>query len=153
MSGAKDMYQQVASDSLSVETVFSALSDNKSLSLFNIIGIMSSHASDGQPTGDILISRMNLTRRQYYTRISRLVDAGLITKKRARFVLTSLGSIVYETYKTIGVAIQNRWRLQAIDTLITHGMPAEERHKLINTLLGDYDTFKEILLSTVMPNK
>ena len=151
------MYQQVASDSLSVETVFSALSDNKSLSLFNIIGIMSSHASDGQPTGEILISRMNLTRRQYYTRINRLVDAGLITKKRARFVLTSLGSVVYETHRTIGVAIQNRWRLQVIDSLentqITHGMTTEERHKLINALLGNCDTLREILLSIVMPNK
>ena len=82
ISSAKDMYQQVESDSLSVEAVFSALSDNKSLSLFSIIGTMSSPKSDaGQPTGEILISRMNLTRRQYYTRISRLVDAGLITKK------------------------------------------------------------------------
>jgi hypothetical protein len=152
MSGAKDMFQQVASDSLSVETVFSALSDNKSLSLFNIIGIMSSHASDGQPTGEILISRMNLTRRQYYTRINRLVDAGLITKKRARFVLTSLGSIVYEIHKTIGVAIQNRWRLRVIDSL-ENTLPIEERHKLINTLLGNCDTLREMLVSTVMPNK
>ena len=143
LSSAKDMYQQVASDSLSVETVFSALSDNKSLSLFNTIGIMSSHTSDGQPTGEILISRMNLTRRQYYTRINRLVDAGLITKKRARFVLTSLGRVVYETHRTIGVAIQNRWKLQAIDSIQTsqlaNRMPTEERQKLINTLLGDSD--------------
>jgi hypothetical protein len=160
ISSAKDMYQQVASDSLSVEIVFSALSDNKSLSLFNIIGFMSSsHASNDaeQPTGEILISRMNLTRRQYYTRISQLRDAGLITRKRSRFVLTSLGRVVYETHKTIGMAIQNRWRLQAIDslenTLITHGMPTEEKHKLINTLLGNCDNLREILLSTVMPNK
>ena len=153
ISSAKDMYQQVASDSLSVETIFSALSDNKSLSLFSIIGIMSSHASDGQPAGEILISRMNLTRRQYYTRINRLVDAGLITKKRARFVLTSLGNVVYETYKIIGVAIQNRWRLQVIDSLentpIKHGMTTEERYKLINTLLGNCDMLRELLLSTV----
>jgi predicted transcriptional regulator len=157
ISSARDMYQQVASDSLSVETVFSALSDNKSLSLFNIIAIMSSHASDGQPTGEILISRMNLTRRQYYTRINQLRDAGLITRKSTKFVLTSLGSVVYETHKAIGVAIQNRWRLQAIDSLenalITHGMPTEERHKLVNVLLGNCDKLREILMSTVMPNK
>jgi hypothetical protein len=151
ISSAKDMYQQVESDSLSVEAVFSALSDNKSLSLFNIIGTMSSPTSDaGQPTGEILISRMNLTRRQYYTRISRLVDAGLITKKRARFVLTSLGRVVYETRKTIGVAIQNRWRLQAIDSIQTSQladrMSTEERQKLINTLVGDCDKIRDILL-------
>jgi hypothetical protein len=111
---------------------------------------MSSHASDGQPTGEILISRMNLTRRQYYTRINRLVDAGLITKKRARFVLTSLGRVVYETHKTIGVAIQSRWKLEAIDSIQTSHlaarMPTEERQKLINTLVGDCDKIRDILL-------
>ena len=150
ISSANDIYQQVVSDSLLVETVFSAISDNKSLSLFNIIGIMSSPTSDGQPTGEILISRMNLTRKQYYTRINRLVDAGLITKKRARFVLTSLGRVVYEAHKIIGVAIQNRWKLQAIDSIHTSQladrMPIEERNKLINTLLGDCDKIGDILL-------
>ena len=48
------MYQQADSDSLPIETVFSAISDNKSLSLFNIIGIMSGPTTDGQPTGEIL---------------------------------------------------------------------------------------------------
>ena len=150
ISSANDIYQQLASDSLSVETVFSAISDNKSLSLFNIIAIMSSHASDGQPTGEILISRMNLTRKKYYTRINRLVDAGLITKKRARFVLTSLGRVVYEIHKIIGVAIQNRWKLEAIDSIHTSQLadriPIEERNKLINTLLGDCDNIRDILL-------
>lgn len=155
ISEVKNIYQQVVSDSLSVERIFSAISDDKSLSLFNIIGIMSSPTSDAgqQPTREILISRMNLTRKQYYTRINLLRDAGLIARKSTKFVLTSLGRVVYETHKTIGVAIQNRWRLQAIDTLITHGMPTEERHKLINTLLGNCDKLREILLSTVMPNK
>jgi predicted transcriptional regulator len=150
ISSAKDMYQQVASDSLSVKKVISAISDNKSLSLFNIIAIMSSHASDGQPNREILISRLNLTRKQYYTRINQLRDAGLITRKRARFVLTSLGKVVYETQKTIGVAIQNRWKLEAIDSVQTSQladrMPTEERQKLINTLIGDCDKIRDILL-------
>jgi hypothetical protein len=149
-SDVQDIYQQVTSDSLTVERVFSAISDNKSLSLFNIIGIMSGHASDGQPTGEILISRMNMTRRQYYTRINQLRHAGLITKRSTRFVLTSLGRIVYETHKTIGVAIQNRWKLDAIDSIQTsqlaNRMPTEERQRLINTLLGDCDKIKDILL-------
>ena len=151
-SDVQDIYQQVTSDSLTVERVFSAISDNKSLLLFNVIGTMSSHASDdaGQPTGEILISRMNMTRRQYYTRINQLRDAGLITKRSTRFVLTSLGRVVYETHRTIGVAIQNRWKLQAIDSLenslVAHRMPAEERYKVMNVLLGDCDKIKDILL-------
>jgi hypothetical protein len=153
-SSAQDIYQQVASDGLFVEDVFSAISDNKSLSLFNLIAIMSSGpASDiGHPNGEILISHMNLTRKQYYTRINQLRDAGLISKKRAGFVLTSLGRIVYETQKTIGVAIQNRWKLQAIDLLkespSTDRMPVDEKIKVINTLLEDSDKIKDILLGS-----
>ena len=152
-STAQDIYQHVASDSLLVESIFSAISDNKSLSLFNIIAIMSSTsaASDvGHSNGEILISRLNLTRKQYYTRINQLRDAGLITRKRTRFVLTSLGRIVYETQKTIGVEIQNRWKLEAIDSIQTsqlaNRMSTEERHKLINTLVGDCDKIRDILL-------
>ena len=151
-STAQDIYQHVASDSLLVESIFSAISDNKSLSLFNIIAIMSSSpASDvGHSNGEILISRLNLTRKQYYTRINQLRDAGLITRKRARFVLTSLGRVVYETHKTISVAIQNRWKLEAIDSIQTsqlaNRMPTEQRQKLINTLLGDCDKIRDILL-------
>ena len=147
----QDIYQQVASDSLLVESIFSAISDNKSLSLFNIIAIIRQvQHLIGHSNGEILISRMNLTRKQYYTRINRLVDAGLITKKRARFILTSLGRVVYETHKTIGVAIQNRWKLEAIDSIQTsqlaNRMPTEERQKLINTLVGDCDKIRDILL-------
>jgi hypothetical protein len=150
-SNAKDIYQQTESDSLSVATVLSAISDNKSLSLFNTIAIMSNPTSDGQqPIGEILISRMNLTRKQYYSRINRLRDAGLIRKKRARFILTSLGRIVYETHKTIDTAIHNRWKLEAIDSLetslSTDRMPIEVRQKLINALLGDREEIKDILL-------
>jgi len=151
-STAQDIYQHVASDSLLVESIFSAISDNKSLSLFNIIAIMSSsHAFDvGHSNGEILISRLNLTRKQYYTRINQLRDAGLITRKRTRFVLTSLGRVVYETQKTICVAIQNRWKLEAIDSIQTsplaNRMPTEDRQKLINTLLGDCDKIRDILL-------
>jgi hypothetical protein len=110
---------------------------------------MSNPASDGQPTREILISRTNLTRKQYYTRINQLRDVGLITKKRARFILTSLGRVVYETHKTIGVAIQNRWKLEAIDSIQTSQlaarMPTEERQRLINTLLGDCEKIRDIL--------
>ena len=151
-STAQDIYQHVASDSLLVEPIFSAISDNKSLSLFNIIAIMSSSpASDvGHSNGEIIISRLNLTRKQYYTRINQLRDAGLITRKRVRFVLTSLGRVVYETQKTIGVAIQNRWKLEAIDSIqasqLAARIPTEERQKLINTLVGDCDKIRDILL-------
>jgi hypothetical protein len=152
----ENIYQQKDSDSSTLSSVLSAVSDNKSLLLFNTIANVSNPASaadDGlsqQPIAEILISRMNLTRKQYYSRINRLREAGLIRRKGSRLILTSLGRIVYETHKTIGFAIHNQWKLQAIDSLetasSTEGMPIEERHKLINALLGDHGVIKDILL-------
>ena len=140
---------QTKSDGLSVAKVLYAISDDKSLSLFNTIAISLDGPHSGE-VGQILISHMNLTRKQYYQRINRLRSLGLITRKKARYSLSSLGRILYETQKTIEIAIQNRWKLAALDTLesslTAEGMPVEDRIRFINTLLKDCDEIKNILL-------
>jgi hypothetical protein len=151
----KNKYQQTDSDSSTLSPVLSAISDNKSLTLFTAIANGSNPASAAdeqqqQPIAEMLISRMNMTRKQYYTRINLFREAGLIRRQGARFILTSLGKVVYETHKTIGFAIHNRWKLQAIDSLdtsrSTEGMPFEERHRLIKALIGDHEVIQDILL-------
>jgi hypothetical protein len=137
--------------------VLSCVSDHKSLLLFTAIAeankpatILADDKLTQQQHG-ISISRMNLTRKQYYSRVNRLRDAGLIQRKGSRFILTSLGRIVHESHKTIGFAIQNRWKLHAIDSLDSslsaEGMPIEERHKLVIALLQDNDVIKDMLLT------
>jgi hypothetical protein len=152
---SNDEYVQSESDGLPVAKVLNAISDDRSWSLFNAIAISSSDLSSNgqQQSGDgrqILITQMNLTRKQYYQRINRLRSLGLINRKKARYSLSSLGRILYETQKTVGIAIQNRWRLAALDSLESYfsadGMPAEDRIKFINVLLGDLDQIKNILL-------
>jgi hypothetical protein len=141
-------------DSLSVGKVLHAISEDKSWILFNTIATSSDPTVNGQVLGDggqIYISHLNLTRRQYYRRIDRLRSLGLINRKKGRYSLSSLGRVVYETQKTIGLAIQNRWKLQAIDllenSLPTNRMPIDGRQKVINTLLGDCETIRNILIS------
>ncbi len=147
-----DEYVQSESDGLSVANVLKAISDDRSWSLFTTIA-SSSASSNGQQSGagrQILITQMKLTRKQYYQRINRLRSLGLINRKNGRYSLSSLGRILYETQKTIGIAIQNRWRLGALDSLESslsaEGMPPEDRIKFINVLLGDSDEIKNILL-------
>src|SRR5918995_1046664 len=148
-----DIYQESGSASSSIATILSAVSEKKSLSLFNAIANISKVVSaddrlhhQQQPA----ISHMNLTRKQYYSRINRLREAGLIHRRGSRFILTSLGKVVAGTHKTIGSAIHNQWKLKAIDSLdaslSAEGMPTEERHKLINALLVDHEVIKDILL-------
>ena len=115
--------------------------------------IAMSSDSNGQQSGNgsqILLSKLNLTRKQYYQRINRLTSLGLINRKNGRYSISSFGRILYEIQKTMEIAIQNRWRLVALDSLESsfsaEGMPAENKIKIINTLLGDRDEIKNILL-------
>ena len=137
-------------DGLSGAKVLNAIADDKSWILFSTIA-MSSDLNGQQGDGSqILISKLNLTRKQYYQRINRLTSLSLINRKNGRYRISSFGRILYEIQKTIETAIQSRWKLEAIDSIQTSQladrMPTEERQKLINTLVGDCDQIKDILL-------
>lgn len=71
----------------------------------------------------------------------------VVTRNNGRYSLTSFGRIVYEAQLLIGKAKQNFWKLRAIDSVCSsaHGLPSEERSKIIETFLAEED-LKEILL-------
>jgi hypothetical protein len=53
-------------------------------------------------------------------------------------------------FNTIDIAIQNRWKLLALDSLesafIEEGIPFDDRNRYVNALLGDDEEIKDILL-------
>ena len=152
-SNTREVNAQSDSNGLSAARVLDAISDDKSWALFNAIAISSLSDSNGQESrdgGQLLISCMNLTRRQYYQRINRLKSMGLIYRKKGQYRLSSFGMILYEIQKTIETAIQYRWKFVAIDSLVSspraEEMSAEDRNRIINLLLEDRDEIKNILL-------
>jgi predicted transcriptional regulator len=124
---------------VSVSDTLSAISNDKSLVLFNTIALASGDSS-------ILISKLNLTRKQYYSRMSDLTNAGLILRKNGNYFLTSFGKVVYEAHELIGKAIQHLSKLKAIDSIESAEFPASELSKLIDTLINN-SQIKEILIS------
>ena len=121
---------------VSIANILSAIADDKSLVLFNTIAIAGGDS-------DILITRLDVTRKQYYSRISALMETGLISRKDCQYMLTSLGKIVYDAQLIIGRATNTYWKLKAIDSLETeHKLPADERNKIINTLIDNQDIVK-----------
>ncbi|PWU82153.1 MAG: hypothetical protein DLM72_03040 [Candidatus Nitrosopolaris wilkensis] len=125
---------------LSICDALKAISDDESLILFNTIALSSGDT-------DILITRLNLTRKQYYSRISKLINAGLMARKNRKYFLTSYGKVVYEAHMLIGMALQNYWKLKAIDSMLSdtnYEISGEERKRVIDTLI-ESDTIKEIL--------
>jgi len=130
---------------VSTADVLDAISHDKSLILFNTIALSNSDGSD------ILISKLKLTRKQYYSRISKLVKVDLVVRRNGKYFLTSLGKIVYDAQKMIGNAIGDYWKLKAVDTLeITDQMPKEEYNKIINALIEN-EKIKEGLIIKSYP--
>ena len=61
--------------------------------------------------------KSNLTEKQYYARISSLMDAGLINRRKGEYSLTLLGKVVYDSQMIIGKALTYYGKLKAIDEI------------------------------------
>ena len=128
--------------------ILNAISDDKSLLLFNTIAI-----TNGET--EIQVRKMGLTLKQFYSRMAKLTKANLIRRRNGRYSLTLLGKIVYEAHVTIGKALNYYWKLQALESIqtsISTGLPKEEISKLVDTLIDDYQ-IKDILMKTPLPTE
>ena len=123
--------------------ILSTIADEKGLLIFRTI------ASADQTHAEILITKLNLTRKQYYSRVAALVNSGLVKRREGRYYLTAFGKLLYVAQKKIENALNNYWKLKAIDSLETSinsaGLPDDERKKILDTLI-DNRHIKEILL-------
>ena len=90
--------------------ILNAISDDKSLLLFNTIAI-----SNGET--DSQVRKMGITLKQYYSRIAKLTKADLIRRRNGKYFLTLMGKIVYEAHMTIGKALNYYWKLQALESI------------------------------------
>ena len=118
--------------------VLKSISDDESLELFRFI-------ANNDSDRESLRNRTKMTRKQYYSRMSRLMKAGLIKRKNGKHNLTAFGRVIYDTQITIENAINNYWKLKAIDSLeMSDDLPVEERKKLIDNLIEN-NGIREIL--------
>ena len=128
----------------SLGNLMKLISDNKSLLIFKTIFLASGDS------GENLRTQLNLTKKQYYSRISRLTKAGLVKRQKGRYFVTAFGRVIYDAQRLLGSAVKNYWKLKAIDSLVVandNKIPTEERTKIIDLMIGN-PQIKEILLST-----
>jgi hypothetical protein len=134
----------------SVSAILKKISDDKTLTLFNSIAI-------SMGDRNIHLREMSLTSKQYYSRISGLMAAGLIRRQRGKYSLTLMGKIVYDAHLNIGKALSYYWKLKAIESIDMSSQGArlarEELIQLINTLIDNHFIkdflIKESLLHTL----
>ena len=82
---------------------------------------------------------VNLTKKQYYIRLKRLINLGLVVKRhKSMYKTTSLGSLIYKgQVRTLEKLLNNYWQLHAID-LLKDKLESPSLHKqaIIENLLG-----------------
>jgi hypothetical protein len=130
----------------SITSAFKKISDDKSLTLFNSIAV-----SNGDKY--IPLKEMNLTTKQYYSRVSGLLNAGLIKRHKGKYSLTLLGKVVYDSQLTIGKALTYYWKLKAIESIemsasSSSGIPNEELAQLVGVLIDNHQ-IKDILVKPI----
>ena len=123
---------------VSVVEILEAISDVKSLKLFNTIATKGGNSED-------LSVQLKLSRKEYYSRMSRLMKTGMVKRKNGKHFLTAFGKIVYDAQVTVKKAVESYWKLKAIDSIdLSDEITVKERDKLIHTLLDDVE-IREIL--------
>ena len=123
---------------VSVVEILEAISDVKSLKLFNTIATKGGNSED-------LSVQLKLSRKEYYSRMSRLMKTGMVKRKNGKHFLTAFGKIVYDAQVTVKKAVESYWKLKAIDSIdLSDEITVKERDKLIQTLVDDVE-IREIL--------
>ena len=124
--------------------VLKTIANDKSLVLFNTIALSDCDS-------DICIRGLELTRKQYYSRLSALLKAGVVKRVRGKYSLTTFGVIVYYAQELIGKAVDQYWKLKAIDSIRASGngeLPQEQFHIIIDKLIANQE-IKNILLKQI----
>jgi hypothetical protein len=129
----------VKRSSISASTVMEAISDAKS---FYILTAVAHAEVDSQ----FLLSKTRLSTRAFYFRMSRFLKAGIISRKNGKYSLTSFGEIVYYVQDLIASALNNYWRLNALDSLsMLDTLPLSEYIKTTKILLGNQQIGKVLV--------
>lgn len=94
-------------------------------------------------------TKLNLTRKQYYNTLSKLLDTGLVkrtknSKTNKKYSLTSLGKVFYYLQIIGENAANNHLKLKAIDSLYDE-YPKEDRERFIDVIIGKNQIIREIL--------
>ena len=106
----------------------------------NTLKILNQIIDNSDTVGNTLsITKIGLTRKQFYTKLNELTTKGLIKKEKGKYYLTTFGKIVYDLtfeYKNkLDLIIEDYWKFKAIDLLdISDELTNDERYKIIKHL-------------------
>ena len=84
---------------------------------------------------------MQLSVKQYYSRMSALMKAGLIKRDKGNYNLTIPGKIVYDAHISIGIALNYYQKLKVLESIQSSSsgqLTKEEFIKLVDILIDNH---------------
>ena len=87
---------------LTTGDILNSISNTESLQLFSTIALAGGNASN-------LVNKLNLTRKQYYSKMARLLKTDLIKKHGSDFCLTTFGVTIYEILDELRLISDRYW--------------------------------------------
>jgi predicted transcriptional regulator len=112
-----------------MEQVFATLADRHSLNIVKMayFGLKGSSMS----------YKGNISKKQFYARLKRLREIGVIEKRNSIYKTTTFGSLIYNgQIKALEDIIANYWNLKAVDVLKSRqDFPLNEKEKLIEEMI------------------
>jgi hypothetical protein len=113
----------------SAEEVFRVLADRHSLNIVRMayFGLKSSSMN----------YKSNISKKQFYSRLKRLRNMGIIEKRNSVYKTTTFGSLIYNgQINALENIIANYWNLKAVDVLkAKQDFPLREKERLIEEMI------------------
>lgn len=122
---------------MSLADVLKSISDDKSLSIFQLI-------SDVNSNGEISLKKLGLSTKQYYSRISAMMAIDLIKRQSGRYYLTPFGKVIYCCIMIAKNALNNYYKLKAVESTEGSDFSNEDFRILVDALI-DNQHVKEFL--------
>jgi len=98
---------------------------------------------------NIIISKMQLSRKQCYDAIQALQRSGLVRRTAGRYYLTLFGTVIHKIISQIEEAVSLRWKIEAVEIIRNNGNVAHEVNEAMELLIPN-NNFKDTMTQGIM---
>jgi DNA-binding HxlR family transcriptional regulator len=123
------------------EEILKMVMNENTLKILNQLTDNNNNNNNDKDGNTLSITKIGLTRKQFYTKLNELTTRGLIKKEKGKYYLTTFGKIVYDLtseYKNnLYSVIEDCWKFKTLDLLdISDEFTHDEKHKIMEHLFN-----------------
>ena len=123
------------------EEILKMVTNENTLKILNQIIDNNNNNNNYKDGNTLSLSKIGLTRKQFYTRLNELTTRGIIKREKGRYYLTTFGKIVYdltfEYMRKLDSVIGDCWKFKALDLLdISDEFTNDEKRKMMEHMFN-----------------